>query len=96
MGRDDAIPSGLEAPIYVCTRNDDLRAVIDKTPAPQRANLVFLQNGMLDPLLQEYGLQDKATQALVYFAVAKKVGLNSAHVIDILLRTICLQRAFNS
>lgn len=43
MGRDDAIPSGLDAPIYVCTRNDDLRAVIDKTPAAQRSNLVFLQ-----------------------------------------------------
>lgn len=43
VGRDDAIPSGLDAPIYVCTRNDDLRAVIDKTPAPQRSNLVFLQ-----------------------------------------------------
>jgi hypothetical protein len=28
---------------------------------------------MLDPLLKEYGLQDSATQALVYFAVAKKV-----------------------
>ena len=73
VGRDDAIPSEGSAPIYVCTRNDDLRSVIEKTPVPQRQNLVFLQNGMLAPLLEEYGLQDSATQALIYFAVAKKV-----------------------
>lgn len=33
-------------------------------------DLVFIQNGMLDPWLKSKGLQD-CTQALIYFAVAK-------------------------
>ncbi|GAB4821761.1 hypothetical protein N2152v2_008807 [Parachlorella kessleri] len=62
---------GPEGPIVVCTRNDDLQAVVDATPADQRKDLVFIQNGMLQPWLEERGLGDN-TQVLVYFAVAKK------------------------
>lgn len=58
-------------PLIVCTRNDDLAAVIQATPAHRREDLVFIQNGMLRPLLVEHGLQDN-TQALVYFAVSKR------------------------
>jgi hypothetical protein len=72
VGRDGVIPEQGNGPIYVCTRNDDLASVIEKTPVPRRKDLVFLQNGMLIPFLQEYGLE-KNTQALIYFAVAKKV-----------------------
>ena len=44
--------------------------VIDATPEARRKDLVFLQNGMLQPFLDARGLGDN-TQALVYFAVAK-------------------------
>jgi ketopantoate reductase len=55
----------------VCTRNDDLQAVVDATPENRRSDLVFIQNGMLQPWLDARGLGDN-TQVLVYFAVAKK------------------------
>jgi hypothetical protein len=60
-------PSG---PILVATRNDALQAVVDATPEQRRQDLVFLQNGMLQPWLDARGLGDN-TQVLVYFAVAK-------------------------
>jgi len=72
VGRTDSIEDKGPGPIYVCTRNDDSASVIEKTPSPRRSDLVFLQNGMLGPFLKEYGLE-KNTQALIYFAVAKKV-----------------------
>lgn len=71
VGRTDAIPAEGTGPIYVATRNDDLAAVIDKTPMGRRKDLVFMQNGMLGPFLESRGLADN-TQVLVYFAVAKK------------------------
>lgn len=58
-------------PIYICTRNDDLVSVISKTPASRRSDLVFLQNGMLEPFLESYDLAEN-TQGLIYFAVSKK------------------------
>lgn len=69
--RQDSIPAEGTGPIYIATRNDDLKAVIEKTPENRRGDLVFMQNGMLGPFLESYGLQDN-TQVLVYFAVAKK------------------------
>ena len=63
----DAPESG---PIYVCTRNDALASVIEAVPEDRRADLCFLQNGMLGPFLEGRGLGD-ATQVLVYLAVAK-------------------------
>jgi hypothetical protein len=48
--------SSKSGPIYICTRNDDLDAIILKTPADRREDLVFLQNGMLTPYLEEKGL----------------------------------------
>ncbi|KAH8076560.1 hypothetical protein JL721_571 [Aureococcus anophagefferens] len=63
----DAPDSG---PIYVCTRNDALASVVAAVPEDRRADLCFLQNGMLGPFLEGQGLGD-ATQVLVYLAVAK-------------------------
>ncbi|KAH8095762.1 hypothetical protein JL720_3086 [Aureococcus anophagefferens] len=63
----DAPESG---PIYVCTRNDALASVVAAVPEDRRADLCFLQNGMLGPFLEGQGLGD-ATQVLVYLAVAK-------------------------
>jgi len=71
LGRGDAFPADApEGPIFVCTRNNDLDAVIENTPEHRREDLVFMQNGMLQPYLDSKGLGD-ATQVLVYFAVAK-------------------------
>lgn len=61
---------GPPGPIVVTTRNDDLQAVIDATPSDRREDLVFIQNGMLQPFLDEQGLGQN-TQVLVFFAVAK-------------------------
>lgn len=49
---------GPAGPIVVCTRNDDLQAVVDATPAERRGDLVFTQNGMLQPWLDARGLGD--------------------------------------
>ena len=55
--RDASIPeSSVSGPIYICTRNDDLEAIIEKTPPSRREDLVFLQNGMLSPYLESKGL----------------------------------------
>lgn len=58
-------------PIIVCTRNDSLQPVVDQTPQERRQDLVFIQNGMLQPWLDARKLGDN-TQVLVYFAVAKQ------------------------
>ncbi|MEW5304326.1 MAG: hypothetical protein WDW36_006944 [Sanguina aurantia] len=68
--RGEAI-SGPPGPILIATRNDDLQAIVDATPAERRQDLVFMQNGMLQPWLEGQGLGNN-TQVLVYFAVAKK------------------------
>lgn len=62
---------GPDGPIIVCTRNDDLDSIVEATPVERRKDLVFIQNGMLQPWLDSKGLGDN-TQVLVYFAVAKK------------------------
>jgi ketopantoate reductase len=69
--RGDPFPSEPSSgPIFVCTRNDALRGVIEWTPESRREDLVFLQNGYLRGFLDSVGLGN-CTQALVYFAVAK-------------------------
>ena len=71
LKRDEEFPSSPSSgPIFVCTRNDVLEAVIEKTPANRREDLIFMQNGYLDSFLESKGLE-KNTQALIYFAVAK-------------------------
>ncbi|XP_030461638.1 uncharacterized protein LOC115681732 [Syzygium oleosum] len=68
--RGEPVPSDFEGPILVCTRNDDLEAVLDATPSSRWSDLVFFQNGMLEPWLESKGLSD-ADQVLAYFAVSK-------------------------
>lgn len=71
VGREDEIPADGTGPIYVCTRNDVLDAVVDKCPEGRREDLVFLQNGYIDSWLKSRGLESN-TQALLFFAVTKK------------------------
>ncbi len=60
-------------PIYICTRNDDLEAVIGACPEERREDLVFLQNGQLEPIRQRYGLYE-TTQAVLWLAAMRKGG----------------------
>ncbi|KAK0597995.1 hypothetical protein LWI29_030640 [Acer saccharum] len=68
--RGEPVPLDFQGPILVCTRNDDLEAVLDATPPSRWNDLVFFQNGMLEPWLESKGLRD-ADQVLAYFAISK-------------------------
>ncbi|PSR96819.1 Cyclic AMP-responsive element-binding protein like [Actinidia chinensis var. chinensis] len=68
--RGDSVPLDFAGPILVCTRNDDLEAVLESTPKSRWDDLVFVQNGMLEPWFHSKGLGD-ADQVLAYFAIAK-------------------------
>ncbi|KAJ8617287.1 hypothetical protein MRB53_013473 [Persea americana] len=70
VGRGEKVASDFNGPIFVCTRNDDLEAVLESTPQSRWSDLVFFQNGMLEPWFQSKGLGD-ADQVLAYFAVSK-------------------------
>jgi len=71
LNRGDSIPAGGTGPIYVCTRNDDLDDIITNCPPERKEDLVFMQNGYIEVYLKDRGCADN-TQALLYFAVAKK------------------------
>ncbi|XP_024970502.1 uncharacterized protein LOC112509659 isoform X1 [Cynara cardunculus var. scolymus] len=68
--RGQPVPIDFPGPILVCTRNDDLDAVLQSTPKSRWSDLVFFQNGMLEPWFESKGLGD-ADQVLAYFAVSK-------------------------
>ncbi|KAJ4792026.1 nuclear protein [Rhynchospora pubera] len=70
VGRGQPVAAEPAGPILVCTRNDDLDAVLDATPPSRWSDLVFFQNGMLEPWFESKGLVD-ANQVLAYFAVSK-------------------------
>lgn len=63
--RGDPIPD-VAGPVVVCTRNDDVAAVV--AASPRKDDLCFVQNGALLPWLREVGLGHN-TQGLLYFAV---------------------------
>ena len=58
-------------PVIVCTRADALPDVIAATPAGNRPDLVFVQNGMVVPLLASQGLP-RPTLGLIYFAATSR------------------------
>lgn len=68
--RGESVPLDFDGPILVCTRNDDLEAVLQATPQSRWSDLVFFQNGMLEPWFKSKGLGDP-DQVLAYFAVSK-------------------------
>lgn len=67
----DVLAGDVGEPIVIAVRNDDLDAVLDRVPERRRADLVFVQNGMLRPWLAERGLT-AITRGLLFFAVAKR------------------------
>jgi len=68
--RGESVPLDFAGPILVCTRNDDLEAVLQSTPQSRWSDLVFFQNGMLEPWFHSKGLGD-VDQVLAYFAISK-------------------------
>ncbi|KAH7516645.1 uncharacterized protein LOC107429621 isoform X1 [Ziziphus jujuba] len=68
--RGEPVPLDFKGPVLVCTRNDDLEAVLDATPRSRWDDLVFFQNGMLEPWFESKNLGD-ADQVLAYFAISK-------------------------
>jgi len=67
----DALREPAGSPVLVAVRNGDLRAVVEKTPEHRRDDLLFLQNGMIRPLLAGLGLRTPS-RGLLYIAVAKR------------------------
>lgn len=65
LRRGEPIPDG-GGPIVVCTRNDDVAAVLEACPRVD--DLVFVQNGALLPWLRERGVGE-LTQGQLWFAV---------------------------
>lgn len=69
LGRTDTIdPDQVGSPIIITTRNDALGDIIEKCPPQRRPDLLFVQNGYLDPLLAKYDLLTN-TQVLLYLSV---------------------------
>jgi len=58
-------------PIYICTRSEDLDAVLGACPKERWEDLVFMQNGQLEPFRQRYALYE-TTQAILWFAAMRK------------------------
>jgi ketopantoate reductase len=58
-------------PVVLTVRNDDLDAVRERIPQHRRADLVFVQNGMIRDWLAKHQLQD-ATRGLLFFAVPSR------------------------
>ena len=52
--RGELIPADHPGPVYICTQTEDLSAVIAACPDEKKDDLVFLQEGMLEPLFQRY------------------------------------------
>jgi ketopantoate reductase len=55
-------------PVLLAVRNDDLAAVVDRVPKQRHGDLVFVQNGMLRPWLEDRGLAG-ATRGVLFMAV---------------------------
>lgn len=72
LTRNDPFPQKLNTcPIYVCVRNDDLEKVIYNVPISHRSDMIFVQNGIIEPILRKYYIDDCSTQALIYYGIAK-------------------------
>eukprot|EP00960_Hanusia_phi_P058766 763979-Hanusia_phi.AAC.5 len=70
--RGENISAEGSGPIYVTTRNDDLKGVLSDCPPSRKSDLVFYgQNGYIEDFLKDEKVFDDSTKVLVYMAVAK-------------------------
>ncbi|MFY0541166.1 ketopantoate reductase family protein [Nannocystis pusilla] len=67
----EALDGPVGEPVVVAVDNAGLDAALARVPAARRPDLVFVQNGVLEPWLFRHGLQD-STRALLYFAVPRR------------------------
>ena len=58
-------------PVLLCTGAQDLAAALAECPPDRRADLVFTQNGAIEPWLAAQGLEASATRALLYLSAAE-------------------------
>jgi len=58
-------------PVLLCTGAQHLAAAVAECPQDRRADLVFMQNGAIEPWLAAQGLEATATRALLYLAAAE-------------------------
>lgn len=65
--RGELIPADHPGPVYICTQTADLDAVLAMCPEEKKDDLVFLQDGMLEPLFQRQGLYG-STQVSLWMA----------------------------
>jgi len=60
LGRGGMIPPEVDGnrdfPIYVCVPNDEVENIIRSCPVEKLDDLVFMQSGMLEPVLKKYAL----------------------------------------
>eukprot|EP00878_Enallax_costatus_P028943 GHUV01031310.1.p1 GENE.GHUV01031310.1~~GHUV01031310.1.p1 ORF type:complete len:143 (+),score=30.93 GHUV01031310.1:183-611(+) len=78
-GRGQSLPRQLQAPIWVCTTNDDLQDVVQQLAPSQHQQLIFIQNGVLLPFLASHELQH-STQVLLYMS-GKRCPAHAAAVV---------------
>lgn len=71
--RGGLIPSDHPGPVYLCVPTSDLEAVIATCPDNKKDDLVFLSDGMLEPIFQRNGLYGP-TQAALFMACVRKGG----------------------
>ena len=70
----DAVSDGMPGrPILVAVRNDDLRVLVDRVPPHRHLDLVFVQNGMIRPLLRDLHLA-RCTRGLLFLAADAREG----------------------
>lgn len=62
---------GPAMPMLVCTRNDDLPAVLTQVHPSRHPDLVFVQNGMIRPWLDAHGLGENP-RGVLWVAVPKR------------------------
>ena len=71
--RGDPIPADHPGPVYVCTPTADLAAVIAACPEEKKDDLVFMQDGMLEPTFQRNGIYGP-TQASLWLSCPRLGG----------------------
>jgi len=69
--RFDTLKGHIGEPIVVAVRNDDLSAVLERVPAAQHRDMVFVQNGMIRPWLVRNAMTE-VTRGLLFFAVPSR------------------------
>lgn len=65
LRRGESAAAGAAGPIFVATTADDVEEVVLGTPEERRADLVFMQNGVLRDVLARHGAAERATRAVL-------------------------------